>query len=156
MKRVKAITVISLFIFSAIFLTSCLDEKKQKILGCTDFDSLSYNSDATIDDGSCTYSSVTFYARWNNFNYVPITRIEVLVNGEYMDTIPAIYYLNGPENCDAQGTVKYEFQNEERVNWSAIVYLADGAIVHNSGRVRPSSFARCMKINVTEGFEPLH
>jgi hypothetical protein len=50
----RKIIIVLLILSSIITLNSC----KKKISGCTDQTAMNFNSDATEDDGSCTYLSV--------------------------------------------------------------------------------------------------
>ena len=146
--KIIIVAILTVLVFSS---ANCEDdiEPPKEIRGCTDRNSLSYNPQATIDDGSCEYSIVTFYAQWNAFNYIPIMRIDVLVNGEMLGSITT-NYPNGPGNCSAQGTVRYEFNNGRSVDWNTTVYLANGAIIYGSGQVSPNQYSECIKVNVTK------
>ncbi len=62
MKKKKLIFK-TMLIGSIFFMNSCADDKKEEMIvtpttaisGCTDPNSLNYNSQATVNDGSCTY-----------------------------------------------------------------------------------------------------
>lgn len=129
----------------ASLITSC--EKKK---GCTDANALNRDYDAIVNDGSCRFSNVTFYANAGFFNGIPITKIDVTVNGNGVGSIlGGSYYPSGPGNCVAQGTVAYQFINGNKIDWNTTVYLASGATLFGSGQVLPSSVSDCIKVNVT-------
>ncbi|MDR1737323.1 MAG: hypothetical protein LBR66_00675 [Candidatus Symbiothrix sp.] len=149
---VSYIQRIALMLIIPLVFCACpseIDDPKEEIKGCMDRNSLEYNAAATVDDGSCRYSKVTFYARYSAFNNIPIMRIDLSVDGETIGSIQTTY-PNGPGNCSAVGTVLYEFQNSKTVDWNTIVYLASGAVVYGSGTVSPSRYSECIKINVTQ------
>ena len=68
----KNITLISIFLFF-----SCAEKDKSvspnEIYGCSDSNSINYNSVVTIDDGSCLYSGCT---ETNAINYDSIANID--------------------------------------------------------------------------------
>ncbi|UTW62212.1 hypothetical protein KFE98_19750 [bacterium SCSIO 12741] len=115
--------------------------------GCTDSKAVNYDYEAHENDGSCEYSNVVFYAQYGYFSGVPVTRIEVNVEGNIVGAISATY-PNGPGNCSAVGTVNYKFNDGESVDWSAIVYLANGASLVQNGVVSPNR-NECIVVNVT-------
>ena len=61
------------------------------VKGCTDMTALNYNSSAEDNDGSCTFSQMTFFARYGFYNGIPITSIDVTVNGNAAGTINTVY-----------------------------------------------------------------
>ena len=135
------ILIIILFIGASIFI-SC------ETPGCTDDNALNYNFEANHNDGSCYYSTITFYAKYGFFNGIPINKIDVSVNGDFIESLSAVY-PNGPGNCNANGTGKYQCQSGDPVDWNTIVYLANGATIFGSGNISPSSISSCIKVNVT-------
>ena len=58
-----------LFIVLLVGVWSCEDEKSEPVNGCTDVDATNYNSDATIDDGSCEYGSASVLGNETNISY---------------------------------------------------------------------------------------
>jgi len=136
-----------LYIFLLITLCT-INFSCRKHRGCTDIKALNRNYDADVNDGSCTYSTATFYASAGFYSGVPITGIDVIVNGNVIGTISSIY-PSGPGNCSAFGTIPYTFQNGNKLDWNTIVRLSSGAVVYGSGQVEPSSLFSCIKVNVT-------
>ena len=117
--------------------------------GSTDNLALNYDFLTDENDGSCQYSKATFFAKYPAFNGVPIISIAVIVNGSEIGTITQ-FYPNSPGNCSASGTVFYQFESGNRVDWNTVVHLETGAIITGSGEVAPSSFSQCIKVNVTK------
>lgn len=120
------------------------------VVGCMDSRSLNYNPIATIDNGDCAYSQVTFYGRYNAYNTALgpayIDHVEVFVEGNFIGY--TAHYPNGPGNCSSPGTVSYQFQDRNTVDWNSTVYLTNGMQLYWSGTVTPTP-AGCIKVNVT-------
>ena len=66
MKKTLLLIVPLLFLF-----LSCEDDGNdgEPVNGCTDVDATNYNSDATIDDGSCEYGSASVLGNETNISY---------------------------------------------------------------------------------------
>lgn len=136
----KTIVLISILAFS---IFSCEKEK-----GCMDNSALNFDGFAEKEDGTCKFSRVSFFASAGFFNGIPITKIELELDGNYLGNISSIY-PNGPGNCSATGTLSYEFQNGDSREWNSKVYLVSGAIIFGSGRISPSRTQECIRTNVT-------
>ena len=116
--------------------------------GCTDVNATNFDLDATKDNGSCTFSKSTFYAKYGYYMGIPITNIDLTINGNSVGTITAVY-PNGPGNCNASGTVEYLFKNGKSVDWNTTVHLANSGTVYGSGVIMPG-IEDCLKVNVTK------
>ena len=139
---VAGLVVWTLLVNGCVFLVRTVDA------GCTDVGALNYESSADVDDGSCTYSTVAFYASANSYNFIPIARISVSIAGAPAHTLGAVY-PGGPIDCDARGTLRYEFESADPVDWEAIVRLVSGTRLVMSGTVSPSNAAACVTVDVT-------
>ena len=66
MKKTVLLIIPLLFLF-----LSCEDDGNdgEPVNGCTDVDATNYNSDATIDDGSCEYGSASVLGNVTNVSY---------------------------------------------------------------------------------------
>ena len=136
-------------LFALVILLSSMFLLNSCKRGCTDSKALNYDVSADKSDGSCRYSTATFYASAGFFNGVPINRIDLSIEGSGAGTINAVYPA-GPGNCSAPGTVIYQFENGSTVDWNSVVYLSNGQTLLGSGTASPSSFNECVKINVTQ------
>ena len=141
MKKIILIFLIPLFLFSC-------QKDDVEVVGCTDDNSLNYDYTATKDDGSCEYSTATFYASYGYYNGVQINSIDVTIDGENIGTINSVY-PNGVGNCSAPGTVLYQFYDGYQVDWNTVVHLYNGGVVYSSGVLEPRS-TECIKVNVTK------
>lgn len=138
----------------ALLFLSCNDDDDPApapVVGCMDPRSLNYNPSATINNGDCSYSQVTFYGKYSAYNTALgpayIDHTEVFVDGNLVGWFSA-YYPNGPGNCSSPGTLSYQFQDRNTVDWNSVVYLTNGMQLYGSGTVTPSP-AECIKVNVT-------
>ena len=133
---------LSIIVFGFLF-ASC-----KKVPGCTDLHALNYEYSAEVDNGTCYYSSTTFYAKYGYYSGIPINQIDIAVDGSAIGSINSVY-PSGPGNCSATGTVTYEHYDGDNHDWNSTVYLANGAVVYGSGTVKSSSSIDCKKMNVT-------
>lgn len=130
-----------------LVLAVCQSCEKPK--GCTSAKALNYDSEAEKDDGTCTFSKVVFYQKYNSFNGIPIVKGEVSVDGNLIGTTAASY-SNEPGNCSAVGTVPYTFKNDVKQDWNAKIFLQNGTILLGSGTLEPRRSEECIKINITQ------
>jgi hypothetical protein len=147
----KSIFQISTYaIITLLTFTQCdLFKKDPPIGGCTDNRALNYDFMAEESDGSCEYSSVTFYARFPAFNGIQIASIDLFIDGNNNGKITAIY-PSSPGNCSAPGTVRYQFYDRQSVDWNTRILLVTGAELFTTGTVSPSRSSECIEINVTQ------
>ncbi len=143
-----------LILILSILITCCSSDddnsESDPIYGCTDEKSLTFDSMADTDDDSCIYSDLTLYARYNFFQNIPITNIDISIDGEYIGSIAnGFIWPNGPGNCSSTGTVQYQFQNSESIDWNATIFLANGQTISSSGTKSPNRSIECIKISVT-------
>lgn len=134
---------IALLLLCSLTLVAC-----QKKKGCTDSNARNRNYEAEVDDGSCVYSTATFYASSGFYAGIPIVKIDVSADGSSIGSITSVY-PNGPGNCSAQGTLVYTFETGNKIDWNTTVYLSSGGIIYGSGQAWPLSSQDCIKINVT-------
>lgn len=144
-----------IFILAGLLLTSvsCNDPEPEPVYGCTDNSAINSSYTATVDDGSCVYSNFVFYARYSHFydgfiNH-QITSVDVYIDGIYTGSTGGVIYPTSPNNCFANGTVKYSATNGNTISWNATLYLSNGQQIYCSGTTRSNKFNECIKINVT-------
>jgi hypothetical protein len=131
--------------------------------GCMDKNALNYDP-AARKNGICSYSYASFflsrgyYETWNIYGHFPfddITSFNVTVNGKVIGSIPGgTWYPSGVRDCSsAPATIQYTFENGDKVDWNATIYLSSGATKYSSGQVSRCSntpgSCNCMRINVT-------
>ncbi len=109
MKR-KTLLIAASFIAVTITITSCKKEK-EKVKGCMDSKSRTYNSAAEVDDGSCAYNGkATFWVDSNsasNFAAQGIGKIKIYINGSVAGTydFAAGIPISAPTSCGESGYV---------------------------------------------------
>ena len=149
------------FLLSAVLVfSSCLVVVPNNKPGCMDAGALNHDPLADLNDGSCRYSSVAFYASTNRYEYipdpdanqlfiVPIKRIVVTVKGSTLGRHSAFTIRTVPSGCSAPGTLTYVLDSDKGVEWVAIVLLDNGRRLVRRGTVSPDSLRKCIAVNVT-------
>ena len=105
----------------ALSITSCSKDKE----GCNDRRASNYDEKVIIDDGSCTFTTVTFYADSSHYNGITISSIDVTVNGAVVGSFNG-YFTNGNQVCGATNTATFKTNGESSVSWSATAHLFGG------------------------------
>jgi hypothetical protein len=112
----------------ALSIASCSKEKE----GCNDSSASNYDNQVVVDDGSCTYTALTFYADSSEYQGKLITTIEIIIDGESIGDFSGSY-LSGSQVCDASNTVVYDTQGATSISWNAIINQSGGTSVSTSG-----------------------
>lgn len=143
----KFLTILFLIVVSC---SKSEDVTPEPVYGCLDKESLNFNQLADTSDNSCKYSKITFYAKYNLFQNIPINKIDITINGEFIGSITnGFIWPNGPGNCSSTGTVQFEFTNPNSIDWNATLFLANGQTLSTGGSKSPNRFSECIKTNVT-------
>ena len=84
---------------------------KDKVRGCTDPDSITYNSNAEEDDNSCLYEgSIVFWYGQNISTFLQLDgaiSLTYYVNGVIVGSSATNVYWNTAPNCDQGGSVTH-------------------------------------------------
>lgn len=119
------------------------------ITGCTDNKALNYNFRAEADDGSCEYSTATFFARYPAFNGIQIASIDLFIEGNNSGKITT-FYPSTPGNCSAPGTIRYQFYDGNSIDWNTRIILSSGDELFTTGTASPLRSSECIKVNITQ------
>lgn len=111
MKHTFLLLAISLFV-----ITSCSKDKE----GCNDRRASNYDQNVVVDDGSCIFTAVTFYADSNQVNGQSFSSIDVTVNGVVVGSFTGSgFFTDGSQVCGSPNTAVYNTNGESEVSWSA-------------------------------------
>ena len=140
-----------LFLLAALAVAFVFTGCKRE--GCTQSNALNFDSKAKKDDGTCTYSKVTFYAWTETFfgttGPFEVVKIDLSVNNVPVGTIePVVVYFFGPGNCNSAGTLTYQLEHSDPHNWNAVLHGANGEIGHSSGVVSSVRGTDCVMIEL--------
>ena len=113
---------------ATLTITSCSKDKE----GCNDRRASNYDDKVVVDDGSCIFTAVTFYADSINLNGKGITNIDITVNGSVVGSFNGSYN-SGNQICGETNTAVYNTNGESSVAWSAVIHQVDGVTVSSSG-----------------------
>ena len=135
------------FLLGIIIVISCNRQE-----GCPDEKALNYEMFPEKDNfDMCCYSRVSFYISndwyWDNGNQVCWDAVELYINQNKIGNITSIWPY-GPGNCSASGTVQYQFNDGESIDWEAKIYLQNGVVLLSTGMVSPSRNTECIVVNV--------
>jgi hypothetical protein len=120
--------VLFILAFASLAVISCSKDKE----GCNDRRASNYDSKVVVDDGSCIFTDLTFYADSSHIDGIAISKIEVTVNGSLIGSFNG-YFNNGNQVCGATNTAVFETNGESEVAWSAVIYQLGGTTVSRSG-----------------------
>ncbi len=108
---------------TTIGFASCSKDKE----GCNDRRASNYDDKVVVDDGSCVFTALTFYANASQYmaagetQAITITNIEVTVDGTVIGSFNG-HFNNGNQVCGATNTAVFNTNGESSVAWSAKVY----------------------------------
>jgi len=137
MKNIVLIAILLPLLFSC----------SKKWNGCTDYVALNFKEKAEKDDGSCIYTSITFYADSANYPGTTINRIDITIDGINIGTFNGAY-MNLPD-CSNPGELSTRFSIEDagKVTWQSKTYLTNGTFLTKTGTVTPDSATSCVIVN---------
>ncbi len=138
MKKIVLIAIILPLLFSC----------SKKWDGCTDYVALNFKEIAEKDDGSCIYTTLTFYADSANYPVSPVDYIDVSVQGSGLGVFSKVYSVGGPADCNAEGTLNFSFEDAGKITWISTVHLVNGTSSSTTGVAVPDSSQTCILIKV--------
>ena len=115
--------------------------------GCTDNVALNFIEKAEKDDGSCIYTTLTFYADSTQYPGTSLDYIEITVNRTNIGSLSTIFPNGGPSNCNDVGTISYLFEDAGQVSWKSKIVLTNGTNNTKTGVASPSATEDCLLIN---------
>lgn len=124
---------------ASLVITSCSKDKE----GCNDRRASNYDEKVIVDNGTCIYTSVTFYADSSEYNGKTISNIQVTVDGDIVGSFNG-HFTNGNQVCGATNTAVYNTTGETSVVWSAVIYQNGGTSVTTSGEYLGISNQTCV------------
>ena len=135
----------NLIIIAAVIplLFSC----SKKWHGCTDDVATNFDINAEKHDDSCVYTRLTFYADSTQYPASPVDHIDVKIGGASLGTFSTVYSIGGPDDCGADGTVNYNFEDAGGINWNARIFLTNGTILTKTGSAEPDPNQDCILIS---------
>jgi hypothetical protein len=124
---------------AVLAITSCSKDQE----GCNDTRARNFDVNVIVDDGSCVYTALTFYADSSQYNGKTISDIEITIDGAVVGNFNGFFTV-GNQVCDATNTAIYDTRGDTSVSWSAIIYLNGGTIVTNSNTYNGISSETCV------------
>ena len=123
---------------AALMVTSCSKDKE----GCNDRRASNYDEYAVIDNGTCNFTTLTFYADSTHTNGLQISSIDVSVGGTAVGSFSG-YHFSGEQVCGTDRIAIYKTQGETSVSWTATINLFGGLTTSSSGTVNTSVNQPC-------------
>ena len=112
--------ILSLTLFTLITAVSFISCEKS---GCTNQLATNFNSEASTDDGSCTYSgNIVFWclpAISDSLRNLGHTKLYFELEGEIVDSVITEFFFASAGDCNASGTKTFsrEFSGDTRWNY---------------------------------------
>ena len=138
----------NLYLFAIILplLFSCSKKK-----GCNYNQAVNYDKMVVVDDGSCTFTSLSFYADNDTINGKHVDFIEITVENNVIGSFSGKQSESGA--CNGSNTVSYAKGTDGTINWVSTIHLEgdtinpSGYLIYKSGAATTSPSLPCIAIN---------
>ncbi len=129
--------------------------------GCNAYDAINYDEMVVVDDGSCIYTKLAFYADRTALSpEIRITSTDVYINSDIIGSFSGAADAGGA--CGGSNSVIYATEGEGNISWSCVINLAvdtfdnvdsvyvfsHNSVAYNSGDATTSAGMACNSIDV--------
>ena len=116
--------------------------------GCNDRTATNYDDMVVVDDGSCSYTNITFFADSTHIEGDSIVEIKIEINSTVVDSFAGMHQF-GPGNCGVSNTGNFATNGEPSVSWCSTIYLFSGGLKFRSGEVNTAANLACVEVHAS-------
>lgn len=136
-----------LFAILSQLLFSCSKKK-----GCNYSQAVNYDNMVVVDDGSCTFTSMSFYADQDTIGGKYVEFVDITIGNTAIGSFSGKQSESGA--CSGSNTTSYTNEKDGTINWISTIHLEgdsinpSGYLLYNSGSAATSPTIACIAINV--------